>query len=291
MLTQRFSPPETFTPSVAPAPPSRSGYGLKEHYLVERELAQRLREAPREERRRLYAQVYDELFRRVPNHPQLTNKISPEVSQARTQLQMNLLKRFVKPDIAFLEVGSGDCSLCFRMAREVRFVHGVDVSDEITKCDRPPANFALSLSDGTSIPVGHGTIDVAYSHQLMEHLHPDDALEQLENIHAALVPNGRYVCITPNRLTGPHDVSRYFDHEPRGFHLKEYSTYEVAKLLKRVGFRKLRAAVGGRGVYWFVPTWVVTPVERALELLPDELRRTLALRIKFLFGVRMVATK
>jgi SAM-dependent methyltransferase len=293
MLPRRSSPAVNFSvrSRMPPLQPAQSAYGLREHYLVECELAQRLRDAPKEDRRQLYSALYDELFRRVPDHPQLTNKISPELSRARTKLQMDFLKRFVTPDISFLEVGPGDCALSFQMARQARFVYGVDVSNEVTKCDRPPANFALSLSDGTSIPVAQGTIDLAYSNQLMEHLHPDDAMEQLQNIHAALAPNGRYVCITPSRLTGPHDVSRYYDHEPRGFHLKEYSTYEMAKLFKRVGFRKLRAAIGGKGAFWLVPVWVVAPFERALELLPLGLRRTIARRCNFLLGVRLIATK
>jgi SAM-dependent methyltransferase len=291
MLVESLKQPQTAPASASPSSHSRPAYDLKEHYLIECELAQRLRTAPREERRRLYSELYDELFRRVPNHPQLTIKVSPETSQSRIKLQMDLLGRFVQSDSSFLEVGPGDCALCFHIARQVRFVHGVDVSDEVTKCDRPPANFALSLSNGTSIPVAPGTIDLAYSNQLMEHLHPDDALEQLQNIYAALAPNGRYICITPSRLTGPHDVSRQFDTEPRGFHLKEYSTHELSALLEQVGFSKLRAAIGGKGTFWLVPVWLVTPFERALELLPRALRRPIARRLNFLLGARLVATK
>src|SRR3712207_6241441 len=45
---------------------------VRHHYEVERELADRLRRAGPGERLRLYSEVYDELFRRVPDHPQLT---------------------------------------------------------------------------------------------------------------------------------------------------------------------------------------------------------------------------
>jgi SAM-dependent methyltransferase len=290
MLAESSMQSESADPS-GTTPPAARAYSVREHYLIECELAQRLRDAPREARRRLYSDLYDELFRRVPNHPQLTIKVSPETSQARIKLQMDLLGRFVRPNTSFLEVGPGDCALCFHIARQVRFVHGVDVSDEVTKCARPPANFALSLSDGTSIPVAPGSVDLAYSNQLMEHLHPDDAMEQLQNIHAALAPNGRYVCITPSRLTGPHDVSKHFDRAPHGFHLKEYSTYEMSALFKRVGFRKLRAAIGGKGAFWLVPVWLVTPFERALELLPVGLRQTIARHCNFLLGVRLVAMR
>ena len=78
-----------------------------------------------------------------------------------------------------------------------------------------------------------GSVDLAFSDQLMEHLHPDDAVEQLRNIHRALKPGGVYVCVTPNRLYGPSDISAFFDDEARGFHLKEYSLDEIRADLPR----------------------------------------------------------
>ncbi len=44
----------------------RSSEQVKEHYEIEKALATRLRESSREERRTLYASLYDELFQRVP---------------------------------------------------------------------------------------------------------------------------------------------------------------------------------------------------------------------------------
>ena len=100
-------------------------------------------------------------------------------------------------------------------------MYALDVSDEIATRITLPANCKLVLSDGLTVAVPEGSIDVAYSNQLMEHLHPDDAVEQLHNVYRALKPGGAYICITPNALWGPHDVSRRFDREPTGFHLKE----------------------------------------------------------------------
>ena len=89
---------------------------------------------------------------------------------------------------------------------------------------------------------------LAYSFQVMEHIHPDDALEQLRNLFAALAPGGSFFCVTPNRLNGPHDVSKFFDLEARGFHLKEYTITELEALFREVGFRKVEARLrfGGR---------------------------------------------
>ena len=81
------------------------------------------------------------------------------------------------------------------------------------------------LSDGVSVEVPAASVTLAYSNQLMEHLHPDDALVQLRNIVRALAPGGLYVR-HPNRLTGPHDISMYFDRVATGFHLKEYTATE-----------------------------------------------------------------
>jgi hypothetical protein len=75
----------------------------------------------------------------------------------------------------------------------------------------------------------------------------DDPFEQLQNLHRALVPGGMYLCITPNRLSGPHDVPGVFDHTASGFHLKEYTVGELARIFRRVGLRKVRNAFGKKG--------------------------------------------
>ena len=204
-------------------PADRTAADLREHYEVERELAARLREASPRERAALYTSTYDELFRRLPNHPQLVRKHDPSVTRSGVDLQMVILRRYLGGDSVFLEMGPGDCSLTREAARHARHCYGIDVSTEITRKDDWPANLELIISDGTSVPVPEGSVDVAYSNQLMEHLHPDDAKEQLTNLHRALRTGGRYICRTPNRLSGPHDISAYFDEVATGFPLREYT--------------------------------------------------------------------
>jgi hypothetical protein len=53
----------------------------------------------------------------------------------------------------FLEIGAGDCRLCFAVSRLERRVVAVDVSDRLLDADQTPGNFSFALSDGTSIPV------------------------------------------------------------------------------------------------------------------------------------------
>jgi len=44
--------------------------------------------ASKAERRSLYTQAYDELFRRIPDHPQITIKVSPESARHEVGLQL-----------------------------------------------------------------------------------------------------------------------------------------------------------------------------------------------------------
>src|SRR5262245_36178478 len=157
-------------------------YRIDEHYRIEKRLAQRLRQASRDERLHLYREVYEELFRSVPHHPMLTRKTSIREREFEVARHLRQLRSFLHKDATFMEIGAGDCALSFAVAGVVDHVYAVDVSETITARDKWPPNFELVLSNGVDVPVPPGSVDVAYSTQLMEHLHPDDALEQLQNI-------------------------------------------------------------------------------------------------------------
>jgi len=266
---------------------------IREHYEVEKELANRLRNAPKEARGALYRAVYDELFRRVPHHSALSRKVSREMSRENLKWQLNLLSPFLKESVTFLEVGPGDCALAFEVAKLVKKVYAIDVSEAITSASSAPRNFQLILSDGSSIRVPKGSIDVVYSNQLMEHLHPDDAVGQLENILDALAPGGVYLCVTPNKLNGPHDISSDFDSVATGFHMREYTVGELRGLFQKVGFSKIEMCVGGNGKYWRCPTLPAVLCETALQILPSKLCRAIAGSwwVRGVIGVRLVGFK
>lgn len=265
---------------------------LRQHYEVERELADRLRSATREQRRWMYGSVYDELYQRVPHHPQLTRKSSPELTLQGLGPQLRILRPYLRPETTVLEIGPGDCALSMALAPRVRQVYGLDVSEEITRRVALPSNFKLILSDGTSVPLPPDSVDVAYSNQLMEHLHPDDAMEQLAGIWRALRPGGVYICITPNRLNGPHDVSQHFDSVATGFHLKEYTVAELSELFRTVGFRKVQVLLGRRGACVPVPVPPVVAGEFALRLVPSVARQVVGRTVGRVFlGIRLLGTK
>jgi SAM-dependent methyltransferase len=265
----------------------RSFERIFDHYIIEKELAARLRNSSASERRLLYTAVYDELMDRIADHPLHLQK-SKSDSLKFVGAAAWLLRNPPGSDAVFLELGPGDCALSLEIAKQVKQVYAVDVSAALAPKTQP-ANFKLLLSDGSSIPVPLESVDFAYSNQLMEHLHPDDAFEQLRNVYAALAPNGTYLCATPNRLNGPHDVSEFFDNVATGLHLKEYSISELAKLFKDVGFRRVRALVGAKSRYILVPVNSVIFIESVLAWLPRSWRRIRIFRS--ILGMRLLATK
>src|SRR4029077_6624361 len=103
----------------------------------------------------------------------------------------------------------------------------------------------------------------------------------------------RYVCVTPNRLNGPHDISQYFDYEACGFHLKEYTTVELGQLFESVGFRRTVPYVRVLGHFFAVPGWMPASGEGLLGLLPVRIRNALATRVPFrwLLGIYLVGIK
>jgi len=270
----------------------RQPEGIRRHYEIERELSDRLRNSDWQERARLYSEVYDELFRRVPDHPQNERKASAAAQAERMREELALLKPFLSRENTYLEIGAGDCALAFEVARRVARVYAIDVSAEIAPREGNPANFELIISDGRSVPVAPGSVDVVFSDQLMEHLHPDDAREQLGQIHGALRAGGRYVFITPNRLSGPHDISKHFDDEPTGFHLREYTNRELVALLRETGFERVQAFVQVGPLHLRFPVAFVTAFETLLERLGGPGRRIARLPLaRKVLGCRLAAVR
>jgi SAM-dependent methyltransferase len=271
----------------------RSLTQLREHYEIEKALAKALKDSGKERRAVLYATCYDELFNKVPHHPQLARKGDKGERNRHTNLQMKMLRWLLTPDAAFLELGAGDCSLTVEAAKYVGKAYALDISETITSGLEKPDNVEVILTKSADIPLADESIDLAYSNQLMEHLHPEDALDQIREIYRVLVAGGRYFCITPNRLNGPHDISKYFDEVATGLHLKEYTFRELTKLFREAGFSGVCSAFWTRKKLVALPVFPMVWLERALNILPWRARRRIAgwALFKFLLGVKLIAVK
>lgn len=275
--TQEQPPRMSASRLLKPLPPGRTVEQVRNHFLVERAIARRLKDATREERKAIYATMYDELFERVPDHPRLTQRRDDRLTGIANRKKLALVREFLTPKSVFLEFAPGDCRFAMEVAAHVRTALAVDISDQRDPEARAPENFRLIVYDGYRLEsVEDGSVDLVFSDQFIEHLHPEDTRTHFELAHRLLRPGGRYVFRMPHAMSGPHDVSEYFSEEPEGFHLKEWTYLELRGLLRDLRFRRFYVVWLANGVRLRPPYSYVETCERVLRTLPRGLRRPLA---------------
>lgn len=269
---------------------TRSAERIFAHYQIEVGLALELMKADQSARRVLYGRLYDRLFASLGDHPQ---KTCPNRSDSVINRQVALLKKLIPKGARFAELGAGDCKISLGLCDHCIEVTAIEVSDTFQPPGRKPSNFKFVKIDGVHLPFPDGSFDFVFSDQLMEHLHPEDAIDQLSEIARILEPGGAYYCITPNVITGPHDISLYFDNTARAFHLKEYSYRELSDAFKRVGLRTQFVLYGRGKIHQLMPAKVALALEKVTQWLWAAPRSKPSLSRVFLhlMGIRMLAYK
>lgn len=257
-------------------PDGRTYEQVRNHFLVEREIARRLKEAGREERKRIYATMYDTLFQKVPDHPRLSAKEDAAAAQARNRQKFGLVERYVKPSHTFVEFAPGDGAFARFMCGIVKRVITVDISDQTADRADLPENLTPLVYDGYNLDCDGIDADMVFSDQFIEHLHPDDIVGHFSLVKSMLKKGGRYVIRTPHAFLGPHDISKYFSTIPQGFHLHECTCSELGEAAKRLGYGSSRGHVKINKRYVPAPFFYFRAVESALSPLPRPLQKLLS---------------
>lgn len=231
------------------------------------------------ERGKLYHQLYTKFFNE--EHP-LLSRTKDEVDK-RVNRTIKFLSDYSSPSSKLIEIGAGDCSVTIGLAPLIDRVMGVDVAKNIMpNKDILPNNVNLFVSDdGIKLPDKKNYFDIAYSNQLLEHLHLEDSKSHLINVYNILSSGGFYIFNTPHRFFGPHDVSVYFCNTSKGFHLKEYCNYELYVLLKKAGFSKINLITGIKGKKIALPILITILIEFLLVMLPYKIRKYVSLLTPF----------
>jgi len=111
-------------------PPGRTEESLRKHFEIEQEIARRLKAGSIEDRKRIYATMYQELFAQVPDHPRLQKRDDPELTRRSNDNKMLLVRRFIQPDFRVGEFGAGDCRFAELLAGFVDKVYAIDIADQ-----------------------------------------------------------------------------------------------------------------------------------------------------------------
>ncbi len=110
------------------------------------------------------------------------------------QILESTIERFVTPETAVLDIGCGRTAPnLVRLAGKARALYGIDLVP--FTIERPDLTLVqTSVTDLAGID--DGTIDLAYSRSVMEHIEEMD--RAYAEIHRVLRSEGRYIFLTPN---------------------------------------------------------------------------------------------
>lgn len=223
---------------------------MEEWKRLEFEYSKRLRESNSSERRRLYGEAYSVVsglaVARFPGN-------KPEERTAGTSKKtVQTLSQILDKDDRVLEIGCGRGYTCMMLAPHVRSIIGTDVSvPSVTEAREVLRKYGVSNAEIKLVSAfelrdvfGREEYTAAVSIDVVEHLHPEDAEDHMRQVLSILKPGGKYIILMPNRLTGPHDITReeFPDaKEALGFHLNESTNRKMAETMRKIGYDKIQS--------------------------------------------------
>jgi len=206
-------------------------------FQLERILRKRILRSSKQDRAAIVDQAYNELFARFPNHSRLLR--TQEEARRKGRLGSGLIIPLSKRGSNVLEVGCGRGDVLMALAGKGRICTGIEISrDMLQLCDKLGVTVVQGVADCLDFP--SGSFDVVFSQEVLEHLHPEDVPGHFAEAFRVLRPNGILAVETPNRRTGPQDISRGFTRVAEGLHLKEWTIWELIQLFQEAGFVKIR---------------------------------------------------
>lgn len=144
--------------------------------------------------------------------------------------------------IIFYEIGVG-FGLIFQIIEKIDnvIVNGCDVNKiyDSSKVLEMDVVEALNKLENNSV-------DIFYWNDVLEHILDDEIEIVMSLIRQKLRIGGIVITITPNRLTGPHDISRLYEPlgtKSKGFHFQEYSFAEVLTLMKNYKLKSCNTVI------------------------------------------------
>jgi SAM-dependent methyltransferase len=189
----------------------------------------------------LYSQLYSTIFDflRRKGIDTLTFGIGTDLIDIHSKLFANKI---------VLDYGCGYGDSVVLLSKWANFVYGFDASSVCIKSAKERfkdiKNVDFIIHANPYLSFDNETIDAAYSNDLIEHLHPEDAFIHLKEVHRVLRQGGNYLFWTPGAKDGPHDCTKWFYPPGFGFkanggHIKEYTFAELIDILKKIGYSRV----------------------------------------------------
>jgi SAM-dependent methyltransferase len=212
-----------------------------EHWHRERAFTRDLLAATAEERTLLFPRIYAELYAGLP----WLNAAGDKPAPWEEIVAHDILNLLGPSPCRLVELGSGRGRLARRLAEAGHTVQASDVSTE----RRPAWAGGVERLTWLQLDAVHpdrvvspGSCEAVLSHQMIEHLHPDDLASHFAAVSRLLAPGGRYIFTTPHAFLGPADLSLVVGADrPLCMHLREYDYGELARVARGAGFATVTA--------------------------------------------------
>ncbi|HUG13370.1 MAG TPA: methyltransferase domain-containing protein [Thermomicrobiales bacterium] len=151
----------------------------------------------------------------------------------------------LRPEAVVLDLGGGIGRIARAVAPHCRRLILADVSRSMLRrarnALRGTPNIEFVKTSGKSLAsVASNSVDVAYSHLVLQHVEREDVISYLGELHRVLVPGGVIRFQVPN-LADPQQLSTYVEYalatpaKSLG-RLRYYTREEIQLLLERLGF-------------------------------------------------------
>lgn len=212
-------------------------------FRLERVLRARILSSAEKDRSAVVDQAYKELFRSFPDHPRLTKTEEDAARDGR--MKARLIEPLLQSESRILEIGCGTGDVVASLVQQGYACTGVEISQDMQElCKKRGLDVVRGTASCVDLP--DECFDVIFSQEVVEHLHPDEVHGHFREAFRLLKPNGILITETPNRRTGPQDVSRGFTRVAEGLHLKEWSVRELIGLFQDAGFVKVRGLLAAQ---------------------------------------------
>lgn len=231
---------------------------LKKQYKLEKELAQKIKSAPAGHWTAEVAQT-QQLVTALQREIRAV-AVNEDLCLGTTHRTVRLIKKIIGRNKSVIDIGCGTGLLVRSLAASQAKVVGVDICSSLIETATANAshlnNTQFLCTSIEEAPFAPQSFDAACSIAVLEHLHPGALGHHVSRIYSLLRPGGIFIIQTPNRLDGPHDVSRHFvplGRPAEGLHLREYTKRELVTILKTAGFRDFRCTMWPARLYERLP--------------------------------------
>lgn len=209
----------------------------REQFALEKQLRDRILASHPGNRQDVVSRAYGELFERFPDHAVFDYTEASRREAGR--LAAGMIAPLARQGARVLEVGCGRGDVLAALASGGLSCTGIEPSRRMIEVSSECEGVRVRYGTAERLEFEDGSFDLVFSQQVLEHLHPDDVPLHLREAYRVLAPGGILAVETPNRRTGPQDISRGFTSTAEGLHLKEWSLSELVQAYRDAGFVRM----------------------------------------------------